>query len=109
MRADELVLVLLVVLELDQPRCGDRLGDHAARRRSRRRRRRDLQALLHRVLAERRDDLLARGGERALRDVLADQVDRRDQRLGLDRQQPRGAVEVVAVGLGVDLDLAVRR
>ena len=68
---------------------------------------RDLQALLHRVLAERRDDLLARGGERALGDVLADQVDRRHERLRLDRQQPRGPVEVVAVGLGVDLDLAL--
>ncbi len=37
--------------------------------------------------------------------MLADQVDRGDERLRLDRQQARGAVEVVAVGLGVDLDL----
>ena len=66
-----------------------------------------MQALLHRVLAERGDDLLARRGQRALRDVLADQVDRGDQRLGLDRQQPRGRAEVVAVGLGVDLDRPV--
>ena len=65
------------------------------------------EALLHRVLAERLDDLLARRGQRALRQVLADQVDRRDQRLRLDRQQARRAGEVVAVGLGVDLDRAV--
>ena len=70
--------------------------------------RRHLQALVHRVLAEGRHDLLAGGRERALREVLADQVDRRHQRLGLDRQQPGGPVEVVAVGLGVDLDLARR-
>ena len=37
--------------------------------------------------------------------MLADQVDRRHERLGLERQQPRGPGEVVAVGLGVDLDL----
>ena len=39
--------------------------------------------------------------------MLADQIDGRDQRLGLDRQQSRRAVEVVAVGLRVDLDLPV--
>jgi hypothetical protein len=39
--------------------------------------------------------------------VLAEQVDRGDQRLGLDRQQPRGAREAVAVRLRVDLDLAL--
>ena len=38
--------------------------------------------------------------------VVADQVDRGDERLGLDRQQPGGAVERVRVRLGVDLDLA---
>ena len=68
---------------------------------------RHLQALLHRVAAERGDDLLARRGQRALGDVLPDQVDRRDQRLCLDRQQSRRAVEVVAVGLGVHLDFAL--
>src|ERR1039458_9217259 len=60
---DDLVLVLLVVLELDNPPLHDRGRDHP----------RDprivapgvgyLQALLHRILAERRDDLLARGSE----------------------------------------------
>ena len=54
-----------------------------------------------------RDDLLARGGQRALGDVVADQVDRRHERLGLHRQQAGGAGEVVRVGLGVDLDVAV--
>jgi hypothetical protein len=39
--------------------------------------------------------------------VLADQVDGRDQRLGLHREQARGPREGVAVGLGVDLDRAV--
>ena len=67
----------------------------------------DLQALLERVGAERGDDLLARAGERALGQVVADQVDRGDERLGLDRQQARRAVEVVGVRLGVDLDRAV--
>ena len=67
----------------------------------------ELEALLGRVGAERRDDLLARGGERALGQVLADEVDGGDQRLGLDRQQPRRAGEVVRVRLGVDLDPAV--
>ena len=89
------------------PACDDRLGDRARDVRVVAGGRRHLQALLHRVLAERRDDLLARGGQRALGDVLADQVDRRDQRLRLDRQQARRAVEVVAVGLRVDLDLAL--
>ena len=53
---------------------------------------------------ERVDDLLARGAQVGVR--AADQVDRGDQRVGLDRQQPRRAVERVRVGLGVDLDLA---
>ena len=44
-------------------------------------------------------------GERALGQVLADQVDGGHERLGLERQQPRRAGEVVAVGLGVHLDL----
>ena len=66
---------------------------------------RDLEALLGGVLTECVDDLLARGGERALREVLADQVDRGGERLRLERQQPRGAREVVPVGLGVHLDL----
>ena len=41
----------------------------------------------------------------ALRQVVAEEVDRRDQRLRLERQQAGRAGEVVAVGLGVDLDL----
>ena len=39
--------------------------------------------------------------------MLPDQVDGRHQRLGLDRQQARGAGEGVAVGVRVDLDLVV--
>ena len=65
-----------------------------------------MEALLHRIGAERGDDLLAGGLQRALGQVLADQVDRRDERLGLDRQQPRGTREVVRVRLGIDLDRA---
>ena len=49
----------------------------------------------------------ARAGQRALGQVLADEVDRRDERLGLDGQQAGRAGEVVGVGLGVDLDPAV--
>ena len=64
----------------------------------------DLEAVLRRVLPERVDDLLPRRFERALGDVLADQVDRRDQRLGLQRQEARRAREVVAVRLRVHLD-----
>ena len=45
--------------------------------------------------------------ERAGRQVLADEVDRGDERLRLDGQQARGAGEVVGVGLGVDLDRPV--
>ena len=65
----------------------------------------DLQPLLGGVVAERVDDLLARVLQVGLRQVVAEEVDRRDQRLRLQRQQPRRAGEVVAVGLGVDLDL----
>ena len=64
----------------------------------------DLQALVRRVLAERADDLVAHRAQRALRDVLADEIDGGDQRLGLDGQQARRTGERVAVGLGVDLD-----
>ena len=101
----ELVLVLLVVVDREHAAALDRLvhlardvGVVAARGR-------DLQPLLRGIVAERRDDLLAGADEPALRQVVAEQVDRRDQRLGLERQQPRGPGEVVAVGLGVDLDL----
>ena len=66
---------------------------------------RDLEALLGRVVAERLDDLPPRGGKARLRQVVAEEVDRRHQRLRLERQEARGAVEVVAVGVGVDLDL----
>ena len=94
------------VLEAEQPavvhrpldRVGDVVGD---------RRRGDLQALLDGVVPERGDDLLARAAQLGLGEV--EQVDRRHQRLGLDRQQPRRAVEGVRVGLGVDLDLAARQ
>ena len=57
------------------------------------------------VVAQRGDDLLARRCEAALGQVVAEQVDRRDQRLRLERQQPGGTREVVAVGLGIDVDL----
>ena len=56
------------------------------------------------ILAERGHHLVAHRGQRALWDVLADQVDRGDQRLGLDRQQAGGARERVPVRLGIDLD-----
>ena len=101
----ELVLVLLVVLDRQEPPADDRGGHHARDLGVVALRGRDLKALLGRVLAERVDDLLARAGEGALGQVLADQVDRRHQRLGLEREQAGGAREVVAVGLGVDLDL----
>ena len=93
------------MLDLEQPVLGDRAAHHAGDLRVVALGGGDLQALLGRVLAERVHDLLARAGQRALGQVLADQVDRRHQRLGLQRQQPGGAGEVVAVGLGVDLDL----
>ncbi len=56
-------------------------------------------------MAERADDLLAGADQPALRQVVAEQVDRRDERLRLERKQAGRAREVVAVGLGVDLDL----
>ena len=56
-------------------------------------------------MTERRDDLAAGADQAALGQVVAEEVDRRDQRLRLQRQQPRRPAEVVAVGLGVDLDL----
>ena len=103
----ELVLVLLVVLEREQPPGGDRAGDDGRDLGIVAARGGDLKSLVGRVLAERGDDLLADRGERAFGDVLADQVDRGDQRLRLDGQQPRRAGERVAVRLGVDLDRAV--
>ena len=101
----ELVLVLLVVLELEHPLGGDRLVDDARDLGVAAAGRGDLQPLLGGVVAERLDDLLAGALQAALRQVVAEEVDRRDQRLRLQRQQPRRAGEVVAVGLGVDLDL----
>ena len=56
-------------------------------------------------MTERRDDLAAGADQAALGQVVAEEVDRGDQRLRLQRQQSRGPAEVVAVGLGVDLDL----
>ena len=56
-------------------------------------------------MAEGFDDLLAGALQAALGQVVAEEVDRRDQRLRLERQQPGRAGEVVAVGLRVDLDL----
>ena len=103
----QLILVLLVVLELDHPAFDDRVGHQARHVGVIAAGARHLQPLLHRVLAKRRHDLLPRRGQRSLRNVLADQIDGRDQRLGLNRQQSRRAVEVVAVGLRVDLDLPV--
>ena len=64
----------------------------------------DLEPLLGRVVTERLDDLLTGALKPGLRQMVAEQVDRRDQRLGLERQQSRRAGEVVAVGVGVDLD-----
>ena len=97
------VLGLGPVLELEQPvlvhRQLDRVRDVVVHDRGD-----DVQALLDRVEAERVDDLLARGAQLGVGEP--DQVDRRDQRLGLDRQQPRRAVERVRVRLRVDLDLA---
>ncbi len=56
-------------------------------------------------MAERGDDLLAGGVESGLGQMVAEEVDGGDERLGLERQQPGGLGEAVAVGLGVDLDL----
>ena len=101
----ELVLVLLVVLEVEHAAAGDRLVDDlgdfgvAAARRG------DLEPLLGGVVAEGFDDLGAGALQAALGQVVAEEVDRRDQRLRLERQQAGRAGEVVAVGLGVDLDL----
>ena len=100
----ELVLVLLVVLERQQPALGDRARDDRGDLGVVATGGGDLEAFVDRVLAERGDDLLAHRGQRPLGDVLADQVDRGHQRLGLDRQQPRRARERVAVRLGIDLD-----
>ena len=101
----EQVLVLLVVLELEQPLLGDRAAHHLGHLGVVAGGGGDLEALGRRVPAQRRDDLLARGGERALRNVVAQQVDCRDQRLCLQRKQAGRLGEVVAVGLGVHLDL----
>ena len=59
-------------------------------------------------MAERLDDLRPGALQAALGQVVAEEVDRGDQRLRLQRQQPRRAGEVVAVGLGVDLDLVAQ-
>ena len=100
----ELVLVLLVVLDLQHAALGDRarhdpgdLGVVALRGG-------DLEAVGGGIVAERVHDLLARRAQRALGQVLAHQVDRRRQGLGLEGQEPRRAGEVVPVGLGIDLD-----
>ena len=55
-------------------------------------------------MAERLDDLAPRGLQPGLRQVVAEEVDRRHQRLRLEREQPGRTREVVAVGVGVDLD-----
>ena len=86
----ELVLVLLVVLDPQHRAVGDRVVDGAddlglvALDR-------DLQALLGGIVAERRDDLVAGRVEALLRQVVAEEVDRGDERLRLERQQPRAA------------------
>ena len=103
----ELVLVLLVVLDRSRPPVGDRARHHARDLGVVALRGRDLEALGGRVLAERVHDLLvARGGQRALGQVVPDQVDRGHERLCLEREQPRRPGEIVAVGLRVHLDLA---
>src|SRR5579875_3716443 len=81
----ELVLVLLVVLESEQPPLRDRARDDGRDLGILPARGGELQPLAGGVLAERGDDLVAHRRERAIRDVLADQVDRSDQRLRLDR------------------------
>ncbi len=55
-------------------------------------------------MAERLDDLRAGGQQAGLGQVVAEEVDGRNERLRLQRQQPRGLGEVVAVGVRVDLD-----
>ena len=76
---DELVLVLLVVVKLEDPALLDRivngpnhLGVVAAGR--------DLEALVRGVVPQRGDDLLPGGRQAGLRQVVAEQVDRGDQR-----------------------------
>ena len=64
----------------------------------------DVQAFLDRVEAERVHDLVAGAAQVGLGE--ADEVDRGDERLRLDRQQPGGTVERVRVRLRVDVDLA---
>src|SRR6202035_1978776 len=64
----------------------------------------ELQPLLNRIRAQRAHYLRSCRTERALRNVLADQVNGRDQRLGLDGQQARGPRERVAIRLRIDLD-----
>ena len=66
-----------------------------------------MQAFLDGVEAQSVDDLLARGLQVGVDDLQV--VDRGHERVALDRQQPRGPVERVRVGLDVDLDLAGRR
>ena len=101
----ELVLVLLVVLEVEQAVVRDRPAHHLRHLRVVAGGGRDLEALNRRVAAERGHDLLARRRQRALRDVLAQEVDRGDERLCLEREQASGLGEIVAVRLRVDLDL----
>src|SRR5450755_871861 len=103
----ELVLVLLVVLEREQLTSGDRAGHYRGDLGVVAAGRGHLKALVGWVLAERDDHLLPYRGQRACRNVLADQVNRRDQRLGLDRQQPSRTRERIAVGLRVDRDRPV--
>src|SRR5579863_637655 len=76
-----LVLVLLVVVELEEDVSLDRARDYARDVGVVGADVSDLQALLHRVAAERGDDLLACRRKGSLRQVLADQIDCRDERL----------------------------
>ncbi len=90
-------------MELQHPAALDRVvdgADHLGVVPSRR----DLEALLRGVVTQRGDDLLARRRQAGLRQMVAEQVDRRDQRLGLQGQQPRRPGEVLPVGVRVDLD-----
>ena len=104
----ELVLVGLVVLEAQQVAGDDRLARPRGRPPSRRRLREAICRPCSIGSAPSAATIfVARAGQRALGQVLADEVDGGDQRLGLDGQQPRRAREVVGVGLGVDLDRAV--
>ena len=81
----ELVLVLLVVVDREYALRPDRLVHLAGHVRVIATGGRDFEPLLGGVVAEGLDDLPG-AGETALRQVVAEEVDRRDQGLRLERQ-----------------------